>query len=249
MTNWQNSTEPEINTSLMRALFQTSKVNAFFGFTSTSERPSIVGEVFEQKNYTIVRLELTEDEILKTRQENALFQKICEWLLFLYNHRGKSYYPNITFTPLIIHGHKFPSCILIFRGKVKSTGEKRDGYQTIKSITLNIDTRWPLDDSEYMERKDQERADDEYTILPPDKRVYHKVRDMLSNQSISVRKIFNIGMKQWQARLIYKTLHELTIFTIDTTNNNEKIYFPERYKELTQELITEIMNEENREAA
>jgi hypothetical protein len=247
MTNWQNSTEPEINTSLMRALFQTSKVNAFFGFTPTTERPSIVGEVFEQKNYIIIRLELTEDEILKTRQESPLFQKICEWLLFLYNHRGKSYYPNITFTPLIIHGHKFPSCILIFRGKVKSTGEQRDGYQTIKSITLNIDTRWPLDDSEYMAQKDQERTDDEYTILPHDKRIYHKVRDMLSNQSISVRKIFNIGMKQWQARQIYKTIQDLALFTIDTTNNNEKIYFPERYKEFTQAHITSIMNEDNRE--
>jgi hypothetical protein len=247
MTTWQNSTEPEIDISLMRALFQTSKVNAFFGFSPTRERSSIVGEVFEHKNYTIIRLELTEDEILKTRQENTLFQKVCEWLLFLYNHRGKSYYPNITFTPLIINGYKFPSCILIFRGKVKSTGEKRDGYQTIKSIMLNIDTRWPLDDSEYMEQKDQERADNEYMILPPDKRIYHKVRDMLSNQSISVRKVFSIGMKQWQARLIYKTIQDLALFTIDTTNNNDKIYFPDRYKELTQEHITSIMNEDNRE--
>jgi hypothetical protein len=98
-----------------------------------------------------------------------------------------------------------------------------------------------------MEQKDQERADDKYTILPPDKRIYHKVRDMLSNQSISVRKVFSIGMKQWQARQIYKTIQDLALFTIDTTNNNEKIYFPERYKEFTQEHITSIMNEDNRE--
>jgi len=60
-----------------------------------------------------------------------------------------------------------------------------------------------------MKEKEVEKNGAEYNYQPTDKQIYERINVMLLNKNISVRKIFNIGMKQWQARLIYKTLNDL----------------------------------------
>lgn len=232
--------------STISALLNTAKINSFFSFHPTDERERIIDEIVELKKYTIIRLNLTSEEILKTEQENTIFRKVLEGFLFLYNHIWKQYYPNIAFTPLIINGHKFASCILIFRWKSKDVHQlPPTWYQKIKNIHLQIDERWPLDDDEYMKEKEMEKNDAEYNYQPTDKRIYERIQWMLLNKNISIRKIFNIWMKQWQARLIYKTLNELWIFEVHPENNNEKIYHPENYSQFTGEYIITIMNQEN----
>lgn len=101
--------------STTSALLNTAKINSFFSFHQTDTRKRLVDEIIELRNYTIIRLNLNGEEILKTEQENTLFRKVLEGFLFLYNHISKQYYPNIAFTPLVINGNKFASCILIFR--------------------------------------------------------------------------------------------------------------------------------------
>lgn len=232
--------------STTSALLNTAKINSFFSFHPTNERKRMVDEIIELKKYTIIRLNLTSEEILKTEQEHSTFKKVLEWFLFLYNHIWKRYYPNIAFTPLIINGHKFASCILIFRWKSKDTNQIPPfWYQKIKNINLQIDERWPLDDDEYMKEKEAWTNDTEYNYQPTDKQIYERINGMLLNKNISVRKIFNIWMKQWQARLIYKTLNDLWIFEVHPDNNNEKIYHPENYSQFKGEHITTIMNQEN----
>lgn len=232
--------------STINTLCNTSKINSFFSFHQTVERKLLVDEIIELKNYTIIRLNLTSEEMLKTVQENSTFRKVLESFLFLYNHLWKQYYPNIAFTPLIINGHKFASCILIFRWKSKDKNQPPLSlYQTIKNINLQIDERWPYNDGEYMSQKDIENNEAEYTYQPTDKRIYERIGGMLLNKSISIRKIFNIWMKQWQARLIYKTLIDIWLFEVHPENNNEKIYHPEKYGQFIQEHITTIMNQEN----
>lgn len=235
-----------MNLSTVNALFDTTKFNSFFSFHQTTERKRLVEEIIELKKYTIIRLDLTGEEILKTEQENNTFKKVLEWFLFLYNHIWKQYYPNIAFTPLVINWHKFSSCILIFRWKSKDTNQiPPSWYQKIKNINLQIDECWPLDDDEYMRQGEANDKDAEYTYQPTNKRIYERIQTMLLNKNISVRKIFNIWMKQWQARLIYKTLSDLWIFEVHPENNNEKIYYPDKYTDFTQEHITTIMNQES----
>lgn len=232
--------------STISALLNTAKINSFFSFHPTDERERIIDEIIELKKYTIIRLNLTSEEILKTEQENAIFRKVLEGFLFLYNHIWKQYYPNIAFTPLIINWHKFASCILIFKWKSKDANQlPPPWYQKIKNINLQINERWPLDDDEYTKEKETENSDAEYNYQPTNKRIYERIQWMLLNKNISVRKIFNIWMKQWQARLIYKTLNELWIFEVHPENNNEKIYHPEKYLQFTGEHIITIMNQEN----
>lgn len=235
-----------MNLSTVNALFDTTKINSFFSFHQTTVRKRLAEEVIELKKYTIIRLNLTSEEILKTEQENATFKKVLEWFLFLYNHIWRQYYPNIAFTPLIINEHKFASCILIFRWKSKDTNQIPPvGYQKIKNINLQIDERWPFDDEEYMKQSEADGKNAEYTYQPTDKRIYERIQGMLLNKNISVRKIFNIWMKQWQARLIYKTLSNLWIFEIHHENNNEKLYYPDIYTDFTQEHIGMIMSQES----
>lgn len=232
--------------STTSALLNTAKINSFFSFHQTSDRKRLVEEIMELKNYTIIRLNMTGEEILKTEQENATFKKVLEWFLFLYNHIWKRYYPNIAFTPLVINGHKFASCILIFRWKSKDTNHiPPSWYQKIKNISIQIDERWPFDDAEYMEQIEANEKGTEYIYKPTDTRIYERIQAMLLNKNISVRKIFNIGMKQWQARLIYKTLNDLWLFEVHPENNNEKMYHPENYSQFTGEHITTIMNQES----
>lgn len=68
---------------------------------------------------------------------------------------------------------------------------------------------------------------------------------MLEEKNISVRKIFGLDMRQWRSKIIYKKIMDLEIFKIDRENQNEKIYQPENFGRLTQEVITEILTMEN----
>ncbi len=72
--------------STINTLCNTSKINSFFSFHQTVERKLLVDEIIELKNYTIIRLNLTSEEMLKTVQENSTFRKVLESFLFLYNH-------------------------------------------------------------------------------------------------------------------------------------------------------------------
>ena len=67
-----------MNLSTVNALFDTTKINSFFSFYQTTERKRLVEEIIELKKYTIIRLDLTSEEILKTEQENAIFKKVLE---------------------------------------------------------------------------------------------------------------------------------------------------------------------------
>lgn len=67
-----------MNLSTVNALFDTAKINSFFSFYQTTERKRLVEEVIELKKYTIIRLNLTSEEILKTEQENNTFKKVLE---------------------------------------------------------------------------------------------------------------------------------------------------------------------------
>jgi hypothetical protein len=126
----------------MNELFITSKMNSFFSFRKTEKRKTLVEEVIELKSYTIIRLHLTNEEVLKTKQEHTIFKEVIESLLFLYNHLSERLYPNIGFTPLVINGNKFPSCIIIFRGRQQGTSvPPRVGYQKITNIQLQIDEK------------------------------------------------------------------------------------------------------------
>ena len=64
--------------STTSALFNTAKINSFFSFHQTDGRKKIVDEIIELKNYTIIRLNLTGEEILKTEQEHSTFKKVLE---------------------------------------------------------------------------------------------------------------------------------------------------------------------------
>jgi hypothetical protein len=67
-----------MNLPTTSALFNTAKINSFFSFHPTNERKRIVDEIIELKNYTIIRLNLTGEEILKTEQEHTTFKKVLE---------------------------------------------------------------------------------------------------------------------------------------------------------------------------
>ena len=67
-----------MNLSTVNALFATTKINSFFSFCQTTERKRLVEEIIELKKYTIIRLDLTSEEILKTEQENNIFKKVLE---------------------------------------------------------------------------------------------------------------------------------------------------------------------------
>ena len=71
-------------------LFITSKMNSFFGFRKTDKRKSLADEIIELKNYTIIRLNLTNEEILRTKREHTTFKEVIESLLFLNNHIFKN---------------------------------------------------------------------------------------------------------------------------------------------------------------
>jgi hypothetical protein len=231
----------------MNELFITSKMNSFFGFRKTDKRKSLADEIIELKNYTIIRLNLTNEEILRTKREHTTFKEVIESLLFLYGHLAERLYPNISLTPLVINGYKFPSCIIIFQGKQAWTSIPPPvGYQKVTNIHLQINKKWP-----YNENNDE---NDTTPVNPHEpcytrenKRIFQRVYSMLVNRNISVRKIFDIGMKQSQARAIYKKLEELEMFKLSYVNKNEKFYYSFNNPKLMQQHIDEIMGEENKE--
>ena len=98
-----NITKIHMDLQTVNELFITSKMNSFFGFRKTDKRKSLAEEIIELKNYTIIRLNLTHEEILRTKQEHATFKEVIESLLFLYGHLAERLYPNISLTPLVIN--------------------------------------------------------------------------------------------------------------------------------------------------
>jgi hypothetical protein len=226
-------------------LFITSKMNSFFGFRKTDKRKSLADEIIELKNYTIIRLNLTHEEILRTKQEHATFKEVIESFLFLYGHLAERLYPNISLSPLVINGHKFPSCIIIFQGKQPWTSIPPPiWYQKITNIHLQINEKWP-----YNEENDENDTTPvnphEQLYTRENKRIFQRIYSMLVNGDISVRKIFDIGMKQSQARTLYKKLEELELFKVSYANKNKKFYFPFNNPKLTQQHIDDIMSDEN----
>lgn len=231
----------------MNELFITSKMNSFFSFRKTEKRKTLVEEVIELKSYTIIRLHLTNEEVLKTKQEHTIFKEVIESLLFLYNHLSECLYPNIGFTPLVINGNKFPTCIIIFRGRQQGTSVPPSvGYQKITNIQLQIDEKWPYN-AENTQNDTTQANNNERHLTRENKRIFQRIYAMLVNRNISVRKIFDIWIKQSQARAIYKKLEELWLFQVKAFNNNEKMYFPWNYGIFTEEHIKEILNQENQE--
>lgn len=231
----------------MNELFTTSKMNAFFSFRKTDKRKMLVEEVIELKSYTIIRLGLTNEEVLKTKQEHVVFKTVIESLLFLYNHLSERLYPNIGFTPLLINWHKFPTCIVIFRGRQQGTDVPSPmGYQKITNIHLQINEKWPYDEENTQNDMTQANPNERH-LTPENKRIFQRIYAMLVNRNISVRKIFDIWIKQSQARTIYKKLEELWLFQVKAFNNNEKMYFPWNYGIFTEEHIKEIMSQQNQD--
>lgn len=231
-----------MDTQTINQLFITSKLNSFFSFRKTDKRKSLIDEIIELKNYTIIRLNLTNEEILRTKREHATFKEVIESFLFLYGHLAERLYPNISLSPLVINWHKFPSCIIIFQGKQAGTAIPPPiWYQKITNIHLQINEKWP-----YSEENDTTPVSlHEPLYTRENKRIFQRIYSMLVNGDISVRKIFDIGMKQSQARALYKKLEELEVFKVSYTNKNKKFYFPFNNVKLTQQHIDEIMDEEN----
>ena len=236
-----------MDTQTMNELFITSKMNSFFWFRKTEKRKTLIEEVIEFNHFTIIRLNLNNDEILLTKKEHETFKPVIESLLFLYNHLSERHYPNIGFTPLMINGHKFAACILIFRGKQQGTSvPPLIGYQKITNINLQIDEKWPYND-ENIENDITHGNTPKRHLTTENKRIFQRIYSMLVNRNISVRKIFDIWMKQTQARAIYKKLEELEIFKVSYVNNNEKYYFPFNNDRFTEQYVDEIMDGENNE--
>lgn len=69
----------------------------------------------------IFALDLLPEELETIRTENDLWQKVLEAFLFLFNHMSVSFFPNITFGPVIINGEKkINFCVILFKGKTAS---------------------------------------------------------------------------------------------------------------------------------
>lgn len=219
-------------------LIRKSKIPSFFSFIPDSQRKSLVREHYIYKDFMIFALDLLPEELETIRTENDLWQKVLEAFLFLFNHMSVSFFPNITFGPVIINGEKkINFCVILFKGKTAS-GKIWEGYRKLASFCLNINNnQGKKDESENKPTEPIYKTDDE--------RIYQAIQKMLEEKNISVRKIFGLDMRQWRSKIIYKKIMDLEIFKIDRENQNEKIYQPENFGRLTQEVITEILTMEN----
>lgn len=225
-------------------LVRRSKINAFFSFVPSDKRPHLLRWAYSYRDFSIVALDLLPEEIEKVRANFETWKKVLEAFLFIHNHISEDFYPNITFAPVIINGdEKAGSCIVLFKGKTES-GKTPEGYRKLKSFCLNISTKMKNNDDE-MSRSDRDEF--EPTPMTRDEKIFKEIYEMLEGGNISVRKIFALGMKQWQSRLIYSKISELWLFEIDRENQNLKTYFPNKFELLTTQTITEILSMENPE--
>ncbi len=225
-------------------LVRRSKINAFFSFVPSEKRPHLLRWAYAYRDFSIIALDLLPEEIEKVRANFDTWKKVLEAFLFIHNHISEDFYPNITFAPVIINGDgKAGSCIVLFKGKTES-GKTPDGYRKLKSFCLNISTK-------KKDNVNETNQNDENEIEPipitKEEKIFKEILEMLEGEYISVRKIFALGMKQWQSRLIYSKIAELWLFEIDRENQNLKTYFHDKFELLTLETITDILSMENPE--
>lgn len=225
-------------------LVKRSKINAFFSFIPSSERPHLLRGAYAYRDFSIIALDLLPKEVDKVRANFETWKKVLEAFLFLHNHISEDFYPNITFAPVIVNGDwKAGSCIVLFKGKTES-GKTPEWYRKLKSFCLNISTK--TKDDKNKTNRDNENKTEPIPITKEEK-IFNEILEMIEGECISVRKVFALWMKQWQSRLIYAKISELWLFEIDRENQNLKTYFPDKFELLTVETITEILLMENPE--
>ena len=225
-------------------LVNSSKINAFFSFVPSEKRPHLLRWAYSYRDFSIIALDLLPEEIEKVRANFDTWKKVLEAFLFIHNHISEDFYPNITFSPVIINGDwKAGSCIVLFKGKTES-GKTPEGYKKLKSFCLNISTKT---NDNLNETNPNDKNESEPFPITKEERIFTEILEMLEGEYISVRKIFALGMKQWQSRLIYSKISELWLFEIDRENQNLKTYFKEKFGLLTIETIAEILLMENPE--
>ena len=68
--------------------------------------------------------------------------------------------------------------------------------------------------------------------------------ELLKKKDFSVRKVFALGMRQWQSRILYSKAESLGLFEIDPSDQNRKTYFPENFVLLTLDTVREVLESE-----
>lgn len=201
------------------------KLNIFLWIDKNKE---LIKNIFTRKDFAIIQLNLWLKEFDIIDRENSTWKKLLERFLFFYNQIYDTSFENVSYAPVIIDNiTKVWNCIIFYNGNALSD-KKISWYRKIALF--------------HIKTPPNKKETNETFELNFEEKTYLWVKKLLNDENFSVRNVFKLWVKQYQARLIYNKASELKLFEVSKTNPNEKIYFTNIFVLLTKKIIFDILN-------
>ncbi len=213
------------NTLPINEIIKQIKLNIFLWIDKNKE---LIKNIFTRKDFAIIQLNLWLKEFDIIDRENQTWKKLLERFLFFYNQVFQTSFENVSYSPIIVDNiTKVWNCIIFYNWNALSD-KKINWYRKIALFHINTPPN--------------KKETDKTFELNFEEKTYFWIKKLLNEESFSVRNVFKLWVKQYQARLIYNKASELKLFEVSKTNPNEKIYFANNFVLLTKQIIFDILN-------
>ena len=201
------------------------KLNVFLWIDKNKE---LVKNIYTRKDFAIIQLDLWLKEFDIIDRENQTWKKLLERFLFFYNQVFDTNFENVSYSSVIIDNiTKVWNCIIFYNGNALSD-KKINWYRKIALF--------------HIKTPPNKKETNETFELNFEEKTYFWIKKLLNDESFSVRNVFKLWVKQYQARLIYNKASELKLFEISKDNPNQKTYFTNNFTLLTKQVIFDVLN-------